>query len=176
MSSRAPDPDDIRLMVRELLRELLPAVLGAGHRLIDRLRNAVRDDGGNGPVGVAVRSDEELNAFARAMAEVCREPGAADAIASGRVHFRLEGRAASPPPPGSTAGAPAAPLPAPAGTTATAARAAELRVDAGVLSEKRIAEMAKTNRRLVLGPRAVLTPLGRDRARELGIEIVRSRT
>lgn len=158
MSQQTPNPDDIRLMVRELLRELLPAVLGTGQGLAERLRRAARAD--RGEVSVPVRSDADLDAFARAVADASRDATTLEAIAGGRVRFRLENTSPASPAP--------AKAPAPART--------EGRIDAGVLSEKRVAELAKGHTRLILGPRVVLTPLGRDRARELGIEIVRSRT
>ncbi len=38
-----------------------------------------------------------------------------------------------------------------------------------------VAASARAGARLVLGPRAVLTPLARDRARAAGVEIVKER-
>ena len=43
------------------------------------------------------------------------------------------------------------------------------------IHEAMVAAAAKAGARLVLGPRAVLTPLGRDRARAAGVEIVKER-
>jgi predicted amidohydrolase len=48
-------------------------------------------------------------------------------------------------------------------------------VDKGAVTEAMVAAAAKAGARLVLGPRAVLTPLGRDRARAAGVEIVKER-
>ena len=45
--------------------------------------------------------------------------------------------------------------------------------DKGLLSEARVSEIAKSHARLVLGPRAVLTPLARDRARALKLTVER---
>ena len=49
------------------------------------------------------------------------------------------------------------------------------RVEKGAVTEAMVAAAAKEGARLVLGPRAVLTPLGRDRARAAGVEIVKER-
>ena len=48
-------------------------------------------------------------------------------------------------------------------------RAAEFRPHN--LTERTVLKAAKAGSRLVLGPRAVMTPLARDRARALGVEI-----
>jgi len=49
------------------------------------------------------------------------------------------------------------------------------RVGKGAVTERTVTEAAKANARLVLGPRAVLTPLARDRARALGVPIEKER-
>jgi len=49
------------------------------------------------------------------------------------------------------------------------------RVEKGAVTEAMVAAAAREGARLVLGPRAVLTPLGRDRARAAGVEIVKER-
>jgi hypothetical protein len=48
-------------------------------------------------------------------------------------------------------------------------------VEKGAVTEAMVAEAAKAGARLVLGRRAVLTPLARDRARAAGVEIERER-
>ena len=45
----------------------------------------------------------------------------------------------------------------------------------GVLSETRVVEIARTHRRIVLGAEVVLTPLARDKAREMKIELARQK-
>ena len=49
------------------------------------------------------------------------------------------------------------------------------RGDKGAVTEAMVTAAARAGARLVLGPRAVLTPLGRDRARAAGVEIVKER-
>jgi hypothetical protein len=73
----------------------------------------------------------------------------ADEIRAGRLRFTL-GRGAT-----STAGV--------------------MRVAHGAVTERKIKQAADAGARLVLGPGAVLTPLAREKARALGIEIERER-
>jgi hypothetical protein len=61
-----------------------------------------------------------------------------------------------------------------AGTTR--ATAAGRRFDRGAVTERQIAELADTGATLVLGPKAVLTPLARERARALGITVQKERS
>lgn len=72
----------------------------------------------------------------------------ADAIRQGRLRFTL-GRASSP--------------------------AGVMHVRHGAVTERRIKQAAEAGSRLVLGPGAVLTPLAREKARALGVDIERER-
>ena len=78
------------------------------------------------------------------------------AILSGRLRFGLAAAA--------TAGA------ADAGAATPA-----LRIEKGAVTERHVREAAEKGARLVLSPRAVLTPMARDRARSLGVEIEKER-
>jgi hypothetical protein len=104
-----------------------------------------------GAVPVSLRSDEELNLFARTL--LARPPAERDAILAGRLRFTL----------GAPAGA------APGGTTPPGV----IRVDRGAVTERKVDEAARAGARLVLGPRAVMTPLAREKARAKGIAIER---
>jgi hypothetical protein len=77
------------------------------------------------------------------------------AILSGRLRFRLGATAAA---------ASDAPNAAPV-----------MRVEKGAVTERQVREAAEKRARLVLSPRAVLTPMARDRARSLGVEIEKER-
>jgi hypothetical protein len=59
--------------------------------------------------------------------------------------------------------------------TLGAAPSAVKRIDRGAVTERAVDEAAKTGGKLILGPRAVLTPLARERARALKIQIERER-
>jgi len=49
------------------------------------------------------------------------------------------------------------------------------RIEAGAVTERAVQSAAKAGQRIVLGPRAVLTPLARDRALALGVPIEKER-
>ena len=49
------------------------------------------------------------------------------------------------------------------------------RIDKGAVTEAAVRDAARAGARLVLGRRAVLTPLARDRARAAGVEIEKER-
>jgi hypothetical protein len=59
--------------------------------------------------------------------------------------------------------APAAAAPPPADSA--------LRIERGAVTERAVVAAAKDGRRIVLGPRAVVTPLARDKARALGVAL-----
>jgi hypothetical protein len=104
---------------------------------------------------VDLRSDADLEAFVRALIRRLENPRDRMAILSGRLRFGL---------------ASAAPTIA-AGAGATPA----LRIEKGAVTERHVREAAEKGARLVLSPRAVLTPMARDRARSLGVEIEKER-
>jgi len=52
---------------------------------------------------------------------------------------------------------------------------ADHRIEKGAVTERVVQAAARAGARLVLGPRAVLTPLARDRARTLGVPIEKER-
>ena len=83
-----------------------------------------------------------------ALARRLESPAERAAILSGKTRFRLAaGAAESAPAPGT------------------------IRVESGAVTERTVKEAAKAGARLVLSPRAVLTPTARDSARSLGVEI-----
>lgn len=163
-----PGREEIRALVREALREALPqggarkdsqdADAGGEARLAARLRDGARS---GGTVDVKVESDGDLNYFAWSLAEAAGHRELAAALANGKLRLHMPARANGRPPSGGARG------------EAAPAGGQEARVDTGVVNETRVAQIAKTHARLALGPRAVLTPLAKDRAREVKLEIVR---
>lgn len=103
---------------------------------------------------VDLRSDADLDAFVRSLVHRFENPRDRMAVRSGKLRFRL----------GATAGPAAAPAAAPA-----------IRVERGAVTERAVRDAAAQGARLVLAPRAVLTPMARDRARSLGVEIEKER-
>lgn len=157
--------EELRQLVRQALKEALggagaPAASAPAGDLVGEMRDALRR-GRPAKLAVAVATSADLDRFARAIAEAA---GAADlkaAIAAGELRFELAAGAASPPPP--------------AAGQAKAASGGTARIEAGILGEARLAEVARAHRKIVVGNDVVVTPLARDRARELKVEIVRQK-
>jgi hypothetical protein len=146
--------DDARDILRELLAEALAGTNGNGVTpqvppppvaAVHRPAGVRPPEGGRGLERVTLGGDDDLNRFVRDLLTRADR----DAILAGHVRFTLAGREAA-----SSGGGPT-------------------RIDRGAVTERTVAAAAKAGGRLVLGPRAVLTPLAREKARALGIEIER---
>ena len=105
---------------------------------------------------VRIASDDDLGRFVQALLARFEHPAEREAIRTGRVRFTLARHGAG-------------------GASAGGAGPGTIRVERGAVTERKVAEAAKAGARLVLGPRAVLTPLAREKARALGIEFERER-
>ncbi|WGX97716.1 hypothetical protein [Nocardioides sp. L-11A] len=102
---------------------------------------------------VRIADDADLDRFARQLLALFENPKNRQDLRAGRLRFRLEG---------GTAGA------------VPEARPVQ-RIDTGAVTERQVKAAAEAGRRLVLGRRAVLTPLARERARALGVPIEKER-
>jgi hypothetical protein len=178
------DPEMLRVLVREALADLLPAQTGAAGpppaqpapvgsppaqpppagspAALAPASSAPAQDGAAYTVrdGVAevetvsVRTDRELAAFVTRLLHLVENPRRRDDLRTGRLRFRLA--------PGGAAGASGSARPV-------------HRIDQGAVTEATVRDAARAGARLVLGRRAVLTPLARDRARAAGVEIEKER-
>jgi hypothetical protein len=178
------DPEMLRVLVREALADLLPAETGAAGPVpaqpapvgsppaqpppagppaaLAPASSAPAQDGAAYTVrdGVAevetvtVRTDRELAAFVTRLLHLVENPRRRDDLRTGRLRFRLA--------PGGAAGASGSARPV-------------HRIDKGAVTEAAVRDAARAGARLVLGRRAVLTPLARDRARAAGVEIEKER-
>jgi hypothetical protein len=158
--------DAARDLLRELLAEALadgngqpaivpPPPVAAVHRPStwsqpaapgEVIGNGAAPDPGAEPVTIS--SDADLDRFVRALAARFEDAGQRAAARDGRLRFTLGSGTA------------------PAGV---------MRVAHGAVTERTIKKAAEAGGRLVLGPGAVLTPLAREKARALGIDIERER-
>jgi hypothetical protein len=173
------DPEMLRALVREALADLLPPAPGqAGPPAPGQAGSPPRpapappDPGGTAPgqegaaytvrdgVGavqtVSLRTDQELAAFVTRLLHLFENPRRRDDLRSGRLRFRLAAGGAG--------------LAGPGGSARPARR-----IDKGAVTEAAVRDAARAGARLVLGRRAVLTPLARDRARAAGVEIEKER-
>jgi hypothetical protein len=144
--------DQLRAEVRAVLRDVLtPEVLQAAAGAATQVEP------------VAIRTDADLDALVRRVAALCEDPTRRAALADGRHGFRLAG------------GTPAVSSRARPATGGPLATSGVVRVERGAVTERTVAKAAADGARLVVGPRAVLTPLARDKARVLGVEIEKER-
>ncbi|BBY51065.1 hypothetical protein MARA_45330 [Mycolicibacterium arabiense] len=100
---------------------------------------------------VRIGSDADLDAFVRTLLRLFENPKTRADLRNGRLDFRLAG-------------------------THRGSGGSTHRIERGAVTERHVAEIADSGATLVLGPRAVLTPLARERARALGITIQKERT
>ena len=131
---------------------------GTGRRRPARSSATARGAAAPDVVRVTLESDEDLDRFVRSLAARCEDARERRALQEGARRFAL-GRAAD--------AAARGPCPAPEGGA--------IRVERGAVTERTVKDAAAAGARLVLAPRAVLTPLAREKARALGIEIERER-
>lgn len=170
------DREDLRKLVREALKEALggtapaaapqqppkeqraapPAATAAVEAgFVPTLRGALAK-GRPARVAVSVRSSADLDRFARDIAAAASHSDLKAAIASGDIGFDLVAAAAS-----------SAAKPTQTGGA--------YEMTSGVLSETKVVEIARTHKRIVVGGDVVLTPLARDKAREMKVELTRQK-
>ena len=147
------DREAIRAMVRQVLRDAIPETVRA--RIASEVSKAAAAPAADAVDArteeVALATDADVAAFVRRILKLARDPKQREAMENGRVAFRLKV--------------------APAGEPAR--RSNGERIEKGLLTERAVVAAAKAGKRLVVGRRVVLTPLARDKARQLGVEIER---
>jgi len=124
---------------------------------------------------VRLVTDEDLREFALQIVRLADNPKRRRDLLAGRLRFTLAAAGFSAAP----AGLVPHPGHGPANGLGSPARAgtghADHRIERGAVTERAVQAAASAGARLVLGPRAVLTPLARDRARALGVPIEKER-
>ncbi len=154
--------DELRRLVREVLADVvgtMPAAPPSSVPPADAIQGPrIEGPGSRGSSGerddqdswaVRIRTDEELHAFVLRVLKLAGNPKLRADLISGRARFRLAAESAP-------------------------ALVAAHQVEKGAVTERVVAAAAAAGARLVLGPRAVLTPLARDKARALGVPIERA--
>jgi hypothetical protein len=140
----------LRRMVREVLREVLPSepttqsAPAPSPEAPARSRDDVRR--------VRVRDDRELADLVTQVLNLAEDPARAADLRTGRIRFRLLDD----------------------GEVAATAAPGPIDVARGAVTERLIQRASREHRALRIGPRAVVTPLARDRARALGVTIERT--
>ena len=189
--SDLPDAAELRLLIREVLRDALaaghlktppaapPSDIPAG--AIQQTRSPAGGPVGPGPAAsrtaesastaagstpgsassagtrhVRLATDEDLHQFVLTVVRLADNPARRRDLLTGRLRFTMSGS-----PGGQSPGSQPGP--------------GAFRIETGAVTERAVQAAAKAGERLVLGRRAVLTPLARDRALSLGVPIERER-
>jgi hypothetical protein len=158
--------DELRELIREVIRDVLPKGLPVTET-------------------VNLSTDEDLAAFVTRLLDL--DPETREDVRAGRKRFRLAVTPSPQAPPVTLS--PSTPVSVVPPEVYGANRSNEAngqmavngsadrpdpstrRIEHGAVTEKVVRDAARAGQRLVLGPRAVLTPLARDRARASGVEI-----
>jgi len=150
------DREELRHLVRQALKETLGGEPGRipAPDLVAEFRAALARSK-PATVSVAVTGPGELEAFARAVLGAAADAELKAAITAGDIRF-----------------VPAA-KPASDGAPASAGAAASF--DRGVLGETKLVELSRKGHRITIGKTVVVTPLAREKARQLKVELVRQK-
>jgi hypothetical protein len=148
----AVSSDDLRALVREVVRDAVAEAPRPTPPPSPAPASPLTNGERSRTETVRLAGDQDLDAFVRKLLALFENPKTRTDLRTGRLRFRLAGAA----------------------STQVAAPASH-RIDKGVVTESHIAEMAASGGGLLLGPRAVVTPLARDKARALGISIEKER-
>ncbi len=151
-SASNPSSDELRALVREVLRDALPDVLAT----TALTRPDVVQPGSE---VVSLRTDAELATFVRRLATECADPERRDDLAAGRVTYTLAAGVRL-----SQGPDPVTPAPDPT-----------IRVERGAVTERHVRQAARAGTSVVAAPGVVVTPLALDRARSTGVDIKRER-
>ncbi len=133
-----------------------PATAGAAGPASAAGRSAARSASSAEARHVRLATDEDLHNFVLTVVRLADNPARRHDLLTGRLRFTLSGSAGGPAPDGQP-------------------RQGAFRIETGAVTERAVQAAAKAGERLVLGRRAVLTPLARDRALSLGVPIERER-
>lgn len=163
-------------MVREVLRDALPEMIKTGGALrataekpavgappAARPEPTMKKAAPVHPVSreraaeeVSLQNDQDLARFVRRLVQLLEDPDAREAVKAGRHQFKLK--------------RPSSAMPAAPSARATGTIEKILK---GVVKENTVIDAAKAGARLVIGRGVVVTPLARDKARQLGVQIER---
>jgi hypothetical protein len=141
---------DLRRMVREVLQEVLPRDATAPP---DTRSATTATSATSGPDvrRVCVADDHDLADLVTQVLNLAVDPARVDDLRAGRIRFTLEK----------------------ADLSAAASAPGPIEVERGAVTERLIQRASREQRSLLIGRRAVVTPLARDRARSLGVTIDR---
>jgi hypothetical protein len=124
---------------------------------------------------VRLVTDEDLREFAIQIVRLADNPKRRRDLLAGRLRFTIAAAGFSAAPAGLVLHHGHGPASGHGSLAPGRTGQADHRIERGAVTERAVQAAASAGARLVLGPRAVLTPLARDRARALGVPIEKER-
>jgi hypothetical protein len=171
------DREALRGLIRQVLRDAVPADVQK------KLSAALAKKGGAAPAvsrtkstpaaaehpieEVRISSDGDLNGFVQQLLALVEDSATREALKSGRRKFRLAKAGVRP------AAAPRAQQREETRRQIAAQSTGGNRIDKGLVAERHIVAAAKNGKRLTVARGVAVTPLARDKARQLGVVIER---
>ena len=177
MSESGFSREEIRLAVREALLEALPPAdkkrkpepVAPNCELMKQILESAKGNCKT-PVAIDLSNERKLNDFAIDLAKCMQDQNVAGLIRSGRMKFRSSNaghRNGSDTPSGRSHRN--------SGSNDKPKNESDSigRIETGVLTESKVLALAKTHSCIEISRNVILTPLARDRARRLKLQIVR---
>lgn len=143
---------DLRSLVRDVLREVLPASIK--NKAVEEKSTDASEISPVNHEWVLLNTDFDVDAFVRRLAQMCEDPLQRADLANGVIRFRITPTNTAP---------------------ATPESKKVIRIERGAVTERHVREASREGAALLLNRTAVLTPLARDRARALGVEVEREK-
>ena len=175
MSDNTFSSEQIRAVVREALLEALPDTTNGGRPqkqrpdcpLMKQILETIATNG-KSVIAVDVATDHKFNEFLRNFAKCLHDQDVEALILSNRLKFALK----------NSEGQRSQNLHVSSYKSSYQSQnsndgQSNGRLDSGVLTESKVLALAKTNQCIEIGSKVVLTPLAKDRARKVGLKIVR---
>src|SRR5262245_24685481 len=173
MSSRnAIDREALRGLIRQMLRDAVPADMqkklaaALAKKRISAKAKPTSPAADEPAEEVNIASDGDLHRFVQRLLTMVEDGAVRQALKSGQKKFRLAKS-------GVSSSATPRPQPREEGRRPAAQNAGGNRIDKGLVAERHIVAAAKNGKRLTVAKGVAVTPLARDKARQLGVVIER---
>ena len=175
MSGNTFSSDQIRAVVREALLEALPGATNGGRPkkqmpdcpLMKQILETIATNC-NSAIVVDVATDRKFNEFLKNLAKCLQDQDVEALILSNRLKFALKNFERQ-----RSQNLHVSSHKSSHQSQNTNDGQSNGRLDSGVLTESKVLALAKTNQCIEIGSKVVLTPLAKDRARKIGLKIVR---
>ncbi len=142
------DSEMLRSLVREALRDALGSnVSNVKLPIAPVAQPAVTEV-------VSLNNDSDLAAFVRRVLDMSQDAGTLAQLREGKITFQLAGSHSS-------------------GSTNISAATQGMRVEKGALTESMVRKAAESGNAIYLNRKVVVTALARDKARAMGVELIR---